>query len=524
MSEALRPLRVFLCHSSGDKPAVRNLYKRLLADGIDPWLDDENLLPGQFWEQEIPTTVRNSDVVLVCLTQLAVTKAGYLQKEIKLALDVADEQPEGTIFLIPLKLEDCSLPERLRHLQWVNLFDERGYIQLLRSLRLRARTLGITLRDSNENIEVPKAEAAIERWTGSVPDRRIIIRQVQKFLAEAGYYTGTIDGVPGPYTVKAVRKLLSSSGLNPDELLEIGSDKEIGPPSQSVKSAAKELSIWQQILEVFRSRLGISQTSHHPSINSEEKILHFRGFLAVRLPYDELTVFASDEDKDQLAVGIAERIVESFRSSGIEKFNSVELYTTAQSELMIARLHNTADSILRLERIFETVIFPFGKAISLRTESEESQRVRLIVGRIKFHPAFDRILQRRLIVRPIVENISSGLTDLSKVNEQLTQTIIGVLQVSDFEGKLLAEDFVARWNAKPEEHLGAIDVDFDLMAVNFAPEAHPFPLGLKIYYTIQSTDSIRRIAGVTIDVNETRQWINYLDKINNSTTVMRISS
>ena len=30
------PLRIFLCHSSGDKPAVRNLYQRLSSDGFDP--------------------------------------------------------------------------------------------------------------------------------------------------------------------------------------------------------------------------------------------------------------------------------------------------------------------------------------------------------------------------------------------------------------------------------------------------------------------------------------------------------
>jgi hypothetical protein len=36
----MRPLRVFPCHASGDKPAVRELYQKLAAEGwIDPWLD-----------------------------------------------------------------------------------------------------------------------------------------------------------------------------------------------------------------------------------------------------------------------------------------------------------------------------------------------------------------------------------------------------------------------------------------------------------------------------------------------------
>jgi formylglycine-generating enzyme required for sulfatase activity len=135
------PLRIFLCHSSGDKPEVRNLYQRLSSDGFDPWLDEEKLLPGQEWEVEIPKAVKTSDVVIVCLSHKAITKAGYVQKEIKFALDKAEEQPEGTIFLIPLKLEECDVPERLQRWHWVSLFEEKGYELLMRSLRLRAETI-----------------------------------------------------------------------------------------------------------------------------------------------------------------------------------------------------------------------------------------------------------------------------------------------------------------------------------------------------------------------------------------------
>src|SRR6266699_5595951 len=105
-----RQLRVFLCHSSDDKPAVRELHKRLAADGFAPWLDEEDLVAGQEWEKEIPRAVRESDVVVVCLSSAAVNKRGYVQKEISFALDVAEEQPEGSIFLIPAKLENCDVP------------------------------------------------------------------------------------------------------------------------------------------------------------------------------------------------------------------------------------------------------------------------------------------------------------------------------------------------------------------------------------------------------------------------------
>jgi serine/threonine protein kinase len=126
---------VFLCHSSADKPAVRRLYDKLHGDGLAPWLDEQDLLPGQNWELAIRDAVRASRFVLVCLSDASTTRAGYVHREIKQALDVADEQPEGTIFIIPLRLEDCEVPRRLGHLHWLDLFKEDGYARLVRVLR-----------------------------------------------------------------------------------------------------------------------------------------------------------------------------------------------------------------------------------------------------------------------------------------------------------------------------------------------------------------------------------------------------
>jgi hypothetical protein len=130
---------IFLCHASEDKPAIRQLYRRLCADGFIPWLDEEDLLPGQDWQEEIPRAVRRSDIILVCLSSKSITKRGYVQKEIKYALDVADEQPFGTTFLVPVKLEECEIPDRLRRWQWLNLFESGAYERLKLALREAAR-------------------------------------------------------------------------------------------------------------------------------------------------------------------------------------------------------------------------------------------------------------------------------------------------------------------------------------------------------------------------------------------------
>jgi hypothetical protein len=126
--------RVFLCHASDDKPKVRELYAFLLAAGIDVWFDEERLLPGHDWELEIRQALRSSDVVIACLSNRAVTKRGFVQKELRMALDVADEQPEGRIFFIPVLLEECQVPERLARWQWFPLFRHGFDAKLLRAI------------------------------------------------------------------------------------------------------------------------------------------------------------------------------------------------------------------------------------------------------------------------------------------------------------------------------------------------------------------------------------------------------
>jgi hypothetical protein len=138
INPARSALQIFLCHASEDKPLVRELYHRLSRDGFQPWLDEVAVLPGQEWREEIAKAVRASHVVLVCLTKQFTAKAGFVHTETKLILDVADEQPEGTIFLIPVKLQGCTLPERLKRWQWVDLMDTDGYNRLLRALDHRA--------------------------------------------------------------------------------------------------------------------------------------------------------------------------------------------------------------------------------------------------------------------------------------------------------------------------------------------------------------------------------------------------
>lgn len=132
---ARRQLKVFLCHGSEDKQAARAIYNQLRQADMIPWLDEVDILPGQEWEAAIREAVRACHIILVLLSNTSVSKTGYIQKEIRFALERADELPEGKTYIIPVKLEECAVPRSLSKWQWLNLFEAGGRERLFSHLQ-----------------------------------------------------------------------------------------------------------------------------------------------------------------------------------------------------------------------------------------------------------------------------------------------------------------------------------------------------------------------------------------------------
>lgn len=188
-----RPLRVFLCHASQDKPAVRELYQRLNSEGwMDIWLDEEKLYPGQDWDFEIEKAVEAADVVIVCLSNNSVTKEGYVQRELRFVLQIADYKPDGTIFVVPVRLDDCPLPRRLKIWQYIDFFPKNrmdwAYRRLLGSLQMRAENLGLNLKES-EKVELEKTDLEADEKVARIQaEREKAQKDAEKKLAARQYY------------------------------------------------------------------------------------------------------------------------------------------------------------------------------------------------------------------------------------------------------------------------------------------------------------------------------------------------
>ena len=129
----IRPT-AFLSHGSENKVEVTALYEALGARGIEPWLDKKNLRAGQDWMREIREVMRDSTVVVICLSRAALARRGVFQQEIKIALEEAERQPLGAAYIIPVRLEDCDVPGELKRWHMVNLKDSDGLEQLVRAI------------------------------------------------------------------------------------------------------------------------------------------------------------------------------------------------------------------------------------------------------------------------------------------------------------------------------------------------------------------------------------------------------
>ncbi len=61
---------------------------------------------------------------------------GFVQKEQKIALKTAEMLPKNKIFIIPVRLDDCELPQEFERLHWVDLFPdyEKGMKKIFKAL------------------------------------------------------------------------------------------------------------------------------------------------------------------------------------------------------------------------------------------------------------------------------------------------------------------------------------------------------------------------------------------------------
>lgn len=113
---------VFISYAREDQSWAERLYMDLRKQEINAWLDVRSLKAGANWKLEIRRAIHACKHFILILSKHSVNKKGFVQRELKEALQVLAEFPKGHIFLIPVRLDSTTpIDEELLDLNWVDL-------------------------------------------------------------------------------------------------------------------------------------------------------------------------------------------------------------------------------------------------------------------------------------------------------------------------------------------------------------------------------------------------------------------
>jgi len=124
--------KTFLSYSRANKDFAVKLAKELKAEGFPVWLDQLDIPLGSRWDVEVEKALTESEIFMVIMTQASIQSDNVLD-EIGYAID------NGKRFL-PVLLEKCNVPLRLRRFQYVD-FTDKSFDEGVESAKEVLRTL-----------------------------------------------------------------------------------------------------------------------------------------------------------------------------------------------------------------------------------------------------------------------------------------------------------------------------------------------------------------------------------------------
>jgi tetratricopeptide (TPR) repeat protein len=153
-------VKIFISYARQDKAIVDKLYSGLANAGFQPWMDTEDILPGQDWSRILRKTIKDCHLFIFCISRNSVDKRGFIQREIREALDVISEKLDDDIFIIPVRIEaTCDdMPDSIRKYNRVDLFEENGFEKLRKAIIFQAERLGMNFSGDEKKIDVNKSK------------------------------------------------------------------------------------------------------------------------------------------------------------------------------------------------------------------------------------------------------------------------------------------------------------------------------------------------------------------------------
>lgn len=126
---------IFLSYARDDLEQVEKIYQILRNQGLNPWMDVHNIISGEDWQHAIYNAIDKCKLFILILSTNSVTRRGMIVKEVKRALEKWNGMLPGDIHVIPIRLDDCPIPELVQHIQVADWEDGNGLNKVLKAIK-----------------------------------------------------------------------------------------------------------------------------------------------------------------------------------------------------------------------------------------------------------------------------------------------------------------------------------------------------------------------------------------------------
>lgn len=133
MQKNRQPRRIFIAYSHKDQLAAKKISGLLREVEFDPWLYEENLLPGQDWTKEISLAISKSGAALVLLSENFYASQSAI-KDLDRITSIIISNDKNIPPILPIRLDDSSVPSRLSGIHSLNWDDAEFKPKFLLSL------------------------------------------------------------------------------------------------------------------------------------------------------------------------------------------------------------------------------------------------------------------------------------------------------------------------------------------------------------------------------------------------------
>lgn len=196
--------QVFISYSRRDSETVESIVTQLEAEGIDVWLDREDIKPGQQWRKQIVEAIDTAEAFVLNLSPDSGASDNVLKE-----LNLAEEALEP--FILPIMLKEMKIPDTMRYqlagTQFIAYFldSKRGVQDLIAEIKKRRSATADRPKlqpPAFREVEVILENETLESFSKNAQ---------QKFLEILGeIIKGSIVDIGKSYVITKVEELIPS--------------------------------------------------------------------------------------------------------------------------------------------------------------------------------------------------------------------------------------------------------------------------------------------------------------------------